>query len=97
MAVSTLTSFPAAATAAAAILSEASAYSTAIRTLPTDGSGAGSACRGITSTKRSGTSRLTASSIAHSAAWIAACEPSMPTTIGYWVAVEWRIAIPHNP
>ena len=34
-----------------------------------------------TESRRSGTSRLTASSIAHSAAWTAPRDPSMPTTI----------------
>ena len=48
----------------------------------------------MTSTNRSGTSRLTASSTAHSAARIAACDPSIPTTIGDCVVVESPIAVP---
>ena len=96
-AVSTLTGCALVATAAEAMRSAVSAYSRSIRMLPTASSGAGSACCGITATNRSGTSRLTASSIAHSAARMAACEPSMPTTIGNCGVVDSRIAITHNP
>ncbi len=78
MAVSTLTFSPAAWIAAAASRNTVSAYSmpsgTSFNAESTVESGL------TTQIRRSGTSRATASSTAHSAAWTAAREPSTPTT-----------------
>ena len=79
--VSTVTGFfPVAFTAADAARSAASAYWTSSR----KASSGAAACSSmwVTWTSRSGTSRLTASSIAHLTAGIEAFEPSTPTTTG---------------
>ncbi|SKV65895.1 Uncharacterised protein [Mycobacteroides abscessus subsp. abscessus] len=77
---SSFTGFPVAFTAAAASRNDVSAYSLSIRYSSTNDFVLMATL--VTWTRQSGTFLSTASSIAHWAAWIAARDPSMPTTTG---------------